>query len=128
MHLMHVMAGRRRAFDDGSMDKQTHPWRQAFKPSCAPIILTLGLAAFLLALLARPSGGQEEVWTVLLRDQLLTEKQCELNYTTNLRKFELAGQQALDVRAHCKDKRAFDASWRPEEQRYYFKQCEPVVC
>lgn len=90
--------------------------------------MVVSLAVFLLAAMAGSLGAQEEVWTVLLRDQLLAEMQCELNYTTNLRKFELAGQQALDVRAHCKDKRSFDASWRPEKQRYEFRQCEPVVC
>ncbi len=87
------------------------------------------IVGIVLAGLAGPlSAQEEETWLILLRDQLLVEKQCQLNYTTGLRKFEIAGQQALDVRAHCYDQRAFDSSWRPEEQRYEFRFCEPTAC
>jgi hypothetical protein len=77
-----------------------------------------------------PAAAQqeEEVWRILLREQLLSELKCQLNYTTNLRKFEIAGKQAVDVRAHCHDGRSYDASWRPDEERYEFKVCEPTAC
>lgn len=128
MHLMHVMADPARIFDDGSMEKQTHPRPWPINLTCLSSIVAVSLATFLLATMAGPVDAQEEVWAILLGDQLLAEKKCELNYTTNLRKFELSGQQALDVRAHCKDKRAFDASWLPDKQRYELRQCEPLVC
>lgn len=128
VHLMQVMARPIQLFDDGPMEKQAHTGPRPLKSWRLRLIMAVSLAIFLLAAMASSLSAQEEVWTVLLRDQLLADLQCELNYTTNLRKFELAGQQALDVRAHCKDKRAFDASWRPEKQRYEFRQCEPVVC
>ena len=75
-----------------------------------------------------PLVAQEEVWVTLLREQLLEEKQCRLNYTTNVRRFDLGGQQSVEARAHCTDKRKFDVVWRPREQRFEIRACEPVPC
>ncbi|MDH3580043.1 MAG: hypothetical protein OEM91_05380 [Hyphomicrobiales bacterium] len=84
--------------------------------------------AAIAALTAPVAAAQEENWLILLREQLLAEQGCQLNYTTNVRKYELGGEQAIDARAHCFDKRMFDASWLPKEQRYQIRVCEPVVC
>lgn len=89
-------------------------------------VLVAGFTA--LAAVTPPLAAQEENWLILLREQLLAEKACQLNYTTNVRKYELGGEQAVDARAHCYDKRMFDASWLPNEQRYEIRNCEPVVC
>lgn len=104
---------------------------------CAPIIRLMKhcsiRTALLLAIIgviffAQPLASEEENWQILLREQLLSELGCRLNYTTNVRKFELGGQQAIEARAHCYDKRMFDASWLPDKQKYEIRSCEPVVC
>lgn len=68
------------------------------------------------------------MWQTLLRAQLQEEQDCELLYTTNVRKFELAGQQVVEGRAHCVDKRMFDVVWRPELQKFEIRLCEPAAC
>ena len=92
------------------------------------ILAVLVVAITAVTVLAGPLAAQEENWQLLLREQLLTEKGCRLNYTTNVRKFELGGEQAVEARAHCYDKRMFDATWLPAEQKYELRVCEPVVC
>ena len=87
------------------------------------------LAALLLVKSAGPLSAQdEEVWQSLLREQLQDEKSCRLNYTTNVRKYDIDGQQGLKARAHCYDRRMYDVSWLPDEQRFEIKSCEPTVC
>ena len=98
--------------------------RIAKRMASAILALTLAVAAFS----ASTVMAEEEVWMALLRDQLDSELNCKLNYTTNVRKFELAGQQMVDARAHCYDKRMFDVSWRPEAQKFDIRTCEPVTC
>jgi hypothetical protein len=74
------------------------------------------------------TAQEEELWQALLREQLATQFGCKLNYTTNVHKFELGGQQMLEARAHCFDERSFDVWWLPNEQRFEIKSCEPVTC
>ena len=93
--------------------------------------MPLPAAALATALLCGTGGplvAQEEVWLTLLREQLLEDKRCRLNYTTNVRRFELGGQQAVEARAHCTDERMFDVVWRPREQRFEIRACEPATC
>lgn len=87
------------------------------------------LAALLLIKSALPlAAQQEEVWQALLREQLRDEKSCQLNYTTNVRKYDIDGKQGLKARAHCFDKRMYDVTWLPEKQQFEIQSCEPTVC
>lgn len=92
--------------------------------------VSIAVAAITLqgSLVATQVRAQEEIWQALLRQQLVAELNCELNYTTNVRKYELGGQQMVDARAHCKDKRMYDVSWRPELEKFDIRSCEPVEC
>jgi hypothetical protein len=99
----------------------------------APVAGTRITAAALVAAISLASAGQlvaeeEELWQALLREQLVSQFDCKLNYATNVRKFELGGEQMLEARAHCYDKRTFDVWWRPEEQRFEIRACKPEVC
>ncbi|GAB4240057.1 MAG: hypothetical protein Kow0032_27490 [Methyloligellaceae bacterium] len=93
-------------------------------------MVCMACATVLLLLLAGPwaAAQEEEVWQMLLREQLLSEKSCTLNYTTNIRKFELGGEQRVDARAHCNDGRMFDVSWQPATERFEIRDCEPTAC
>lgn len=92
--------------------------------------LLVGLLAALLLLQSTTplAAQQEEVWQALLREQLDDEKSCRLNYTTNVRKYDIDGQQGLKARAHCFDKRMYDVTWLPEKQQFEIQSCEPAVC
>lgn len=91
------------------------------------LVLALSLACL-------PTAGgahaqqQEEVWVQLLRQQLLDENNCELNFTTNEKKYELGGQQMVEARAHCLDKRAFDARWLPSAEKFEVRECDTAAC
>lgn len=88
----------------------------------------LGLS-LICALAAGPvSAQQEELWVQLLRQQLSDEKNCELNFTTNEKRYELGGQQMVEARAHCLDKRAFDARWLPDAERFEVRECDTEAC
>jgi hypothetical protein len=100
----------------------------------APLLTGARIVAAALAVaISLASAGQavaeeEELWQALLREQLSSQYDCKLNYTTNVHKFELGGQQMLDARAHCYDKRSYDVWWRPDEQRFEIRACKPEVC
>ena len=112
------------------MGNRSHGYSHPTTASPSRVAGWAGAAVFILGLIcAGPAAAQqEELWVQLLREQLLDELGCKLNYTTNVRKFELGGEQMVEARAHCFDKRAFDARWLPDEGRYEIRSCEPTVC
>lgn len=93
-------------------------------------IASAGLAILLAAVAAVPPGAsaEREVWKEILKQQLKTEKGCELNYITNERWVDIAGRASVMARAHCKDDRQFDVSWREETQNFEIRLCQPQVC
>ncbi len=70
----------------------------------------------------------EDDWKQQLNDQMLAEKQCAVEYLTNVRETELAGQASVSSRVHCADGRNFDAVRLGESTRFDVKDCEPQVC
>ncbi len=95
-----------------------------------PSIVSAGLAIILVAAALIPAGAsaKQELWKEILREQLKTEKSCELNYITNERWVDIAGRASVMARAHCKDDRQFDVSWREEKQNFEIRLCQPQVC
>lgn len=70
----------------------------------------------------------EETWEIVLRQQLNDEKQCQLNFMTNIRKFELAGNQIIEGRIHCVDGRQYDFTRPKVHQKFEIRVCMPTVC
>lgn len=94
-------------------------------PRFAHGCLTCGLLTFAVV---NSAFAQEVGWQADLRKQLLAEKDCELNYLTDSKTYELLGKQTIEVRAHCKDKRAFDAARSGDDKVFELKSCEVVTC
>ena len=80
------------------------------------------------ALLSPVAQAQEQPWEAALKQQLVAEKDCELNYLTDIRSFELLGRNTVKARAHCKDKRAFDVTREGDDAVFTFESCEVVAC
>ncbi len=78
--------------------------------------------------LSPSAKAQEQPWEAALKQQLLAEKDCELNYLTDIRSFELLGRQTVKARAHCMDERAFDVTQEGEDAAFTFESCEVVTC
>ena len=91
-------------------------------------VLLAGLAVCLADPLVPTAQAQEQPWEPSLRQQLLSEKDCELNYLTDIRSFELLGRQTVKARAHCMDKRAYDVTRQGEEDTFKLEACEVVTC
>ncbi len=93
-------------------------------------ILSTGLAIVLAVSVLVPAGAsaERELWKEILREQLEREKSCDLNYITNERWVEVAGQASVMARAHCVDNRQFDVSWREQKQNFEIRLCQPEVC
>jgi hypothetical protein len=94
----------------------------------ARTILALVTGAVLAMVNLAAAHAQDYAWEDGLRRQLLSELNCELNYLTDVREFELLGKKSVLVRAHCNDKRAFDASREGGEETFRFRSCEIVTC
>ena len=67
-------------------------------------------------------------WKQQLNDQMLAEKECTVQYLTNVHETELAGQASISTRVHCADGRNFDAVRLGDSTRFDVKDCEPQVC
>lgn len=75
---------------------------------------------------APPVAGQP--WSILLRQQLLNEKQCALQEILTVNEFKVGDEVMLDGRVSCVDGRQFDFARRHEHQKFEIRLCEPVVC
>ena len=63
-----------------------------------------------------------------LRQQLLKENSCELNFFTALRELEIKGHLVIEGRAHCKDKRLFNFIRQKPGSKFAITACKPDVC
>lgn len=74
------------------------------------------------------SGARSTQWRILLRQQLLSEKQCDLHIVSQLRDFELGGEQKIEGRAVCADGREFTFSRPQPHMKFDLRLCEPAFC
>lgn len=88
-----------------------------------PVVIALGLSFS-----ASAAFAQEAAWQADLRKQLMAEKSCELNYLTDTKTYELLGRTTIEARAHCMDKRAYDAIRSGNDKLFELKSCEVVTC
>ena len=67
-------------------------------------------------------------WREEVRQQLLKEHNCELNYLTGIRSFELLDKKTVTFRAHCTDERAFDVTRSDGSSDFEIRACGNVEC
>lgn len=72
--------------------------------------------------------GAGQPWSIMLRQQLLSEKQCVLQEIMTVNEFKVGDEVMLDGRVSCIDGRHFDFARRHEHQKFEIRICEPVVC
>lgn len=72
--------------------------------------------------------GAGQPWSIMLRQQLLSEKQCMLQEILTINEFKVGDEVMLDGRVSCIDGRHFDFARRHEHQKFEIRICEPVVC
>lgn len=94
------------------------------------VLCLTGFVIMLFFLLVHPAKvfGEEKAWHIVLNQQLLAEKDCKVNFLTNIREFKLAGENVLEARAHCVDGRSFDASRKKKHLKFELKMCQPTIC
>lgn len=91
------------------------------------------------AALAAPAVGQgtsgqddppanESPWRIILKDQLLHEKNCGLNEVLTFQEVPLGDDSGLDGRVSCIDGREFNFTRKRKHQKFTIELCEPTVC
>jgi hypothetical protein len=85
----------------------------------------IGFASLALLILAPHAHAD---WQSDLQRQLKEEQNCEIAYLSRLEVRTVEGHQVVFVRAHCNDKRSFDASRQSETQKFVIKACDVQAC
>ncbi len=67
-------------------------------------------------------------WQVALQSQLLNEKQCNLNYLTNLKIQKLGAINSIQARAHCMNGEAYDVNSMHGTHIFEIRECGNIVC
>ncbi len=67
-------------------------------------------------------------WSLLLRQQLQSEKGCVVNEILTVNEFKIGDETMLEGRASCIDGRQFDFNRRHEHVKFELRLCDPVVC
>ena len=69
------------------------------KPS---IVFTVLLGLVFATMIKTVLADDIPAWQLALQQQLLSEKQCNLNYLTNVKVQTLGAIESIEARAHCK--------------------------
>ena len=88
-------------------------------------------AAFALAISAAglPSSAEDiPAWQLALQAQLLAEKQCNLNYMTNVKVQELGAVTSIEARAHCMNGQAYDVRSMKGSNKFDIRECGITSC
>jgi hypothetical protein len=67
-------------------------------------------------------------WRVLLRQQLVAEKACDLDEVLAFNQMKLGDEIAIEGRISCIDGREFNFSRKGLTQKFLIRLCEPSVC
>ena len=67
-------------------------------------------------------------WQIALQGQLLAEKQCNLNYLTNVKVQELGAITSVEARAHCINGQAYDVRSMSGTTKFDIRECGMSVC
>jgi hypothetical protein len=95
----------------------------------------LAALAVLAAFAASPAGAADDdnlpnegPWRIVLRDQLRTEKACELNEVLAFQEVPLGDDTGLDGHISCIDGREFNFTRKRKHQKFTIELCKPAVC
>lgn len=89
------------------------------------VILTAGL----LIICGVPvSLAGEETWEIILKQQLLTEQNCQFGEWLRLKKIPIGNDLGIDGRVRCQDGRQFDITREKSHQKFEIRACMPTVC
>ncbi len=89
------------------------------------------LAAFVLSpALAEddPLAPNEGPWRIILKDQLRSEKACDLNEVLAYQEVPLGNDVGIDGRVSCFDGREFNFTRKGKHQKFSIQICAPAVC
>ncbi len=92
-------------------------------------IILGALFALALSATSQPLLAEDmPVWQIALQGQLLAEKQCNLNYLTNVKVQELGAITSIEARAHCINGQAYDVRSMSGTTKFDIKECGMSVC
>ena len=92
------------------------------------ILLFLALTASALVINAGWATAADDVWLLLLKQQLLDTRKCFFEHIVHVRTFELADVAVIDGRVRCMDGREFYFTRPKPHLAYELRECEPAVC
>jgi hypothetical protein len=91
------------------------------------------VAGTLLAAVASLAGGAPETptdqrWRILLKDQLKSEKNCDLLEVLTYSELKVGDDIAISGKISCVDGREYDYNRQRPHQSFNLRLCEPTVC
>lgn len=75
-----------------------------------------------------PLAPNEGPWRVILKDQLRSEKACDLNEVLAYQEVPLGEDVGVDGRVSCFDGREFNFTRKGKHQKFSIEVCAPAVC
>ncbi len=93
-------------------------------------LFAAGLAATAIIGAASAAGmaAMPEPWQEELKAQLLHDHNCEVAFYSRIETRKSDGQEIVFARAHCVDRRAFDASRQSANEAFKLKECGVQAC
>ncbi len=92
-------------------------------------IIFAALFALALSAAGQPLLAEKvPAWQIALQSQLLTEKQCNLNYLTNVKIKDLGAITSIAARAHCINGQAYDVQSMHGTTKFEIRECGMSVC
>ncbi len=74
------------------------------------------------------SAEDSPEWQLALQRQLLNEKQCNLNYLTNVKIQTLGAIESIEARAHCMNGEAYDVKSMHGTHMFEIRACGITIC
>jgi hypothetical protein len=75
-----------------------------------------------------PLAPNEGPWRIILKDQLKSEKACDLNEVLAYQEVPLGNDVGVDGRVSCFDGREFNFTRKGKHQKFSIEVCSPAVC
>ncbi len=93
------------------------------------LIAAGAMLALVISAASQPLSAEEiPAWQLALQGQLLAEKQCNLNYLTNLKVQQLGAITSIEARAHCVNGQAYDVRSMSGTNKFDIRECGITVC
>ena len=95
---------------------------------CAPSLAVIIMALLPAALNAQDTAEAGAPWRMLLQQQIMSAKACDLLEVLTYNELDLGDHKALEGRVSCIDGREFNFTRPRPHQKFEFNLCEPSVC